>query len=117
MKFLQTTLIFMSLMMTINASSAQTKLTEWEMQKIAAEFNQLFKVSNNSAYQKLNQSPWAKKKAKQKKQINKAGVTLSNCKDYSLKQRRQCVVRNNGAANCDRYYNARVDYCKNNFKG
>ena len=46
-------------------SSKQHELTEWEQNKMKAEFKSRFSSTNSGAFQKLNNNPWEAKRNKQ----------------------------------------------------
>lgn len=99
-------------------SISQHALTDWEAKKMAAEFKRLFNPSSSSGKQKLGRNPWEIKKEKQKRQNKKGGKvaqTWGHCREFSYKQRGQCYARGGNAYSCERYYDARVNYCNNNF--
>lgn len=94
--------------------NSQPQLTELENKRIASEFNKVFKSSDSSGYQKLNRNPWANKRAKQQQQAKrslKISASLDSCEQYSNKQRGQCYANGHGAAKCERFYSARINYC------
>ena len=94
------------------------QLSDWEKRKIAEEFNRFFSSTDNGAFQKLNKNPWASKRARQQQQAQKVlkiSASLGSCKEYTLKQRRQCYAQGNGKAMCERYYRARMDHCSEYF--
>lgn len=95
-------------------SLAQHELTEWEKNKMNAEFKNKFSAAQSGSYQKLGRNPWEAKKAK-KQQHNKRMLQLSNtwghCREFSYKQRGQCYARGGDAYTCERYYDARVAHC------
>ena len=96
----------------------QHDLTKWEENKMKAEFDSRFAGKNNGAFQKLNNNPWEAKRNKQK-QHNQKMLQLSNswshCREYAYKQRGQCYARGGDAYTCERYYDARVTHCDDNF--
>lgn len=126
MKLIRISLLIMTALLAFNTSVATAantvdktqKLTEWEKKKIAEEFNRFFKSTDSGAFQKLNKNPWASKRARQQQQaqkILKVSASLGSCKQYTIKQRRQCYAQGNGRAMCERYYKARMDHCSEYF--
>ncbi len=103
-----------------NKSMTQHGLTEWEKDKMAAEFLHQLTPSKpgTSSGQKMGTNPWQAKKAKQQ-QHNLKMLQLSNswgnCREFSYKQRGQCYERGGDAYTCERYYDARVAHCNSNF--
>ncbi len=99
-------------------SISQHALSDWEAKKMDAEFKRLFNPSSSSAKKNLGRNPWEIKKEKQR-QHNKKGrkiaQTWGNCREFSYKQRGQCYARGGNAYSCERYYDAQVKYCNNNF--
>lgn len=107
-----------SLVNAADATNKKFQATELEKKRIAAEFDQVFKTSDNGTYQKLNRNPWANKRAKQQRQakrVLKISASLGSCQEYSLKQRRQCYAKGDGTAMCERYYRARMNHCSEYF--
>ena len=98
-------------------SQSQHELTDWEKNKMKAEFKSKFRVSA-SGHQKMGSNPWEAKRAK-KKQHNQKMLQLSNswghCREFAYKQRGQCYARGGDAYTCERYYDARVNHCDENF--
>ena len=126
MKLTRISLLIIASLLTFNisvATAADTankmqQLTEWEKKKIAEEFNRFFKSTDNGAFQKLNKNPWASKRARQQQQAQKVlkiSASLGSCKQYTVKQRRQCYAQGNGKAMCERYFKARMDHCSEYF--
>lgn len=99
-------------------SLSQHELTEWEKNKMTAEFKNKFSESSQAQHQKLGSNPWKAKKAKKKKHSKKI-LQLSNtwghCREFSYKQRGQCYARGGDAYTCERYYDARVNLCDKKF--
>ena len=96
----------------------QHELTEWEENKMKAEFKSKFSSQNSGAFQKLNNNPWEAKRNKEQRH-NQKMLQLSNswgsCREYAYKQRGQCYARGGDAYTCERYYDARVDHCDEAF--
>ena len=124
--------LFISILVTVTAMSTaqanrgvfsgkaegQHELTDWEKKKMDAEFKNKFSASNGGAFQKLNNNPWAAKKARQQKHESKMlemSSTWGSCREYAYKQRGQCYARGGDAYTCERYYDARVDHCDEAF--
>ncbi len=99
-------------------SISQHKLTEWERNKMNAEFKSKFSPSRSGEYRTLGSNPWKAKKAR-KQQHNQKMLQLSNtwghCREFSYKQRGQCYARGGDAYTCERYYDARVNHCNKKF--
>ena len=96
----------------------QHELTEWEQKKMAAEFNNKFSTEQSGAFQKLNNNPWAAKKARQdahQQKMLKMSATWGACREYAYKQRGQCYARGGDAYTCERYYDARTKHCDSQF--
>jgi len=116
MKLIRISLIITTLLLSYSLNAAE--LSNFEKQKIANEFNDYFKSTDSGSMQTLNKNPWAGKRARQNertKKILQVSATMDNCKQYSLKQRRQCFVSGNNPASCELSYKARLDHCHNNF--
>lgn len=99
-------------------SEGQHELTDWEKKKMDAEFKNKFSASAGGAFQKLNNNPWAAKKARQQQHQNKMlemSSTWGSCREYAYKQRGQCYARGGDAYTCERYYDARVKHCDGQF--
>ena len=99
-------------------SESQHELTNWEKKKMDAEFKAKFSASTGGAFQKLNNNPWAAKKARQQQHQNKLmemSSTWGSCREYAYKQRGQCYARGGDAYTCERYYDARVKHCDGEF--
>lgn len=98
-------------------SLSQHELTDWEKKKMAAEFKRQFNFKSSSG-QKLSRNPWEAKKNK-KQQYKPKTLKLSNtwghCREFAYKQRGQCYARGSDAYTCERYYDARVSHCNNEF--
>jgi len=99
-------------------SQKQHELSNWEENKLKAEFKSRFNSSSSGAFQKLNNNPWEAKRSKQK-QHNQKMLELSNswgaCREFAYKQRGQCYARGGDAYTCERFYDARVGHCDTNF--
>lgn len=99
-------------------SQEQHELTEWEQNKMKAEFKSRFSSSDSGAFQKLNNNPWEAKRQKQENHSRRM-LELSNtwgaCREFAYKQRGQCYARGGDAYTCERYYDARVSHCDENF--
>ena len=52
-------------------SEGQHELTDWEKKKMDAEFSNQFSTTKAGAFQKLNNNPWAAKKARQEDHQNR----------------------------------------------
>ena len=101
-----------------NKSEKQHELTDREDQRLAAEFKVQFRGAKSGALQKMNKNPWAVKKARQQHHANrilKLSNTWGSCREYAYKQRGQCYARGSDAYTCERYYDARVKRCDNQF--
>jgi len=99
-------------------SQNQHELTNWEENKMKAEFDSKFSAQESGAFQKLNNNPWQAKKNKQKQHSQKMlqlSNTWSHCREYAYKQRGQCYARGGDAYTCERYYDARVSHCDDKF--
>lgn len=99
-------------------SPGQHELTEWEQNKMKAEFKSKFSSTNSGAFQKLNNNPWEAKRDKQqahRQQMLELSNTWGACREFAYKQRGQCYARGGDAYTCERYYDARVDHCDKNF--
>ena len=116
-----------ALVMSMSASAAdrfvfsgksvkQHQLTDWEKKKMVAEFNSKFNMRKSATSKKLNSNPW-KEKEKNRSQKNQQQLanTWGTCRDYAYKQRKQCYARGGDAYTCERYYDARVAVCNDNF--
>ncbi|MCW9015234.1 MAG: hypothetical protein OQL06_15815 [Gammaproteobacteria bacterium] len=101
-----------------NKTPGQHELTDREKKKMNAEFKTQFSATKKGAFQKLNNNPWAAKKNRQQVHQGKM-LQLSNswghCREYSYKQRGQCYARGGDAYTCERYYDARVKHCDDQF--
>ena len=99
-------------------SQKQHELSNWEENKLKAEFKSRFNSASSGAFQKLNNNPWEAKRSKQK-QHNQKMLELSNswgaCREFAYKQRGQCYARGGDAYTCERYYDARSNHCDQNF--
>lgn len=126
MKLIRITLLIVASILTFNVSVAiaadsanrTAPLADWEKKKIAEEFNHFFQTTDDGAFQKLNKNPWASKRARQQQQkqkVLKISASLGSCQKYTIKQRGQCYAAGNGAAMCERYYQARMDHCSEYF--
>lgn len=96
----------------------QHELTDWEKKKMDAEFTSQFGAADDSAFQKLNNNPWAGKKERQDQHAAKVmqlSDSWGSCREYSYKQRGQCYARGGDAYTCERYYDARVRHCDEKF--
>lgn len=116
MNILRISLIISALLasFSINAENRNIGLTDIQQQKIANEFNNYFKSTDSGSMQTLNKNPWAGKRARQSQRTNKilqVSASLDSCKQYSLKQRRQCLVKSNNQSSCELFYKARIDHC------
>lgn len=102
----------------VNKSFAQHGLTEWEKDKMNAEFKNNLSPARPGSGAKMGSNPWDAKKVK-KQQHNMKMLQLSNswgsCREFSYKQRGQCYARGGDAYTCERYYDARVAHCNNSF--
>ncbi len=99
-------------------SETQHELTDWEKKKMVAEFESKFSASKGGAFQKLNNNPWAAKKARERQHQNKMmhmSASWGSCREYAYKQRGQCYARGSDAYTCERYYDARVKQCNEQF--
>ena len=120
MNFLRISFIITALVssFSINAENRSSGLTYDQQQKIANEFNNYFKSTDSGSMQTLNKNPWAGKRARQSQRTNKilqVSASLNNCKQYSQKQRRQCLVKSNNQSSCELFYKARIDHCSKYF--
>lgn len=96
----------------------QHELTDWEKKKMNAEFENKFSASKGGAFQRLNNNPWAAKKAREQQHQSKMlemSATWGSCREYAYKQRGQCYARGGDAYTCERYYDARVKHCDTQF--
>ena len=99
-------------------SQGQHDLTDWEENKMKAEFDSKFNSQESVSFQKLTNNPWEAKKNKQKQHRQKMlqlSNTWSQCREYAYKQRGQCYARGGDAYTCERYYDARVNHCDDKF--
>lgn len=99
-------------------SQAQHELTKWEAKKMKAEFKSKFEGSKSGAFQKLGNNPWAGKHEKRnqhKQNMLQLSSTWGNCREFAYKQRGRCYSRGGDAYTCERYYDARVNHCNENF--
>jgi len=99
-------------------SQSQHELTDWEQNKMNAEFDSQFSGQAGGSFQKLSNNPWEAKKNKQKQHSQKMlqlSNTWSHCREYAYKQRGQCYARGGDAYTCERYYDARVNQCDKKF--
>lgn len=123
MKLIRISLIIAALLVSYNTNASDAinsslKLTSSEKKKIAAEFNHYFKSTDAGSMQKLNKNPWAGKRARQNRRVQKVlqvSASLNSCKQYSLQQRRQCYVSGNTASSCELFYKARLKHCSKYF--
>ncbi len=99
-------------------SQKQHELSDWEENKLKAEFKSRFSGSKSGAFQKLNNNPWEAKRSKQQEH-NQRMLEMSNswgaCREFAYKQRGQCYARGGDAYTCERFYDARVGHCDKNF--
>ena len=100
----------------INKSSKQHQLTDWEQKKMVAEFNSKFNMRKSATTKKLNSNPWDEKN-KNQTEDNSQQLTNNwgNCREYAYAQRKQCYSRGGDGYTCERYYDARVAVCNENF--
>ena len=101
-----------------NKSEKQNELTDREDQRLAAEFKAQFNGAKSGAFQKMSKNPWEAKKARQQQHADKMlkmSNTWGSCREYAYKQRGQCYARGSDAYTCERYYDARVKRCDNQF--
>ncbi len=101
-----------------NKSEKQHELTNREDKKLAAEFKAQFSGAKPGAFQKMNKNPWQAKKLRQQHRADrvlKMADTWGSCREYAYKQRGQCYARGSDAYTCERYYDARVKRCNNQF--
>jgi len=99
-------------------SQGQHELTDWEQNKMKAEFDSKFTGQESGSFQKLTNNPWEAKKNKMKQHSQKMlqlSNTWSHCREYAYKQRGQCYARGGDAYTCERYYDARVNHCDDKF--
>ena len=99
-------------------AESRHELTDWEKKKISAEFESRFSATKSGAFQKLNNNPWAAKKAREQQHQSKMlemSATWGSCREYAYKQRGQCYARGGDAYTCERYYDARVKRCDDQF--
>jgi len=99
-------------------SQGQHELTDWEQNKMNAEFESKFSGQASGSFQKLSNNPWEAKKNKQKQHSQKMlqlSNTWSHCREYAYKQRGQCYARGGDSYTCERYYDARVNHCDDKF--
>ena len=102
----------------IGKSESQHELTAREKKKMAAEFNNKFSAAKSGAFQKLNNNPWAAKKARERQHQNrmlKMSTSWGSCREYAYKQRGKCYSRGGDAYTCERYYDARAKLCDSRF--
>ena len=101
-----------------NKSENQHQLTDWENNKMDAEFKSKFSATESGAFQKLNNNPWASKKSKQQHNAKVEESLVSSwggCREYALVNRQQCYAQGGDAYTCERYYDARVKRCNETF--
>ena len=99
-------------------TKTQHDLTNWEQKKMSSEFQNKFSSTKPGAFQKLNNNPWAAKKAREQahqSKVMKMSATWGTCREYAYKQRGQCYARGGDAYTCERYYDARVKHCDDQF--
>ena len=99
-------------------SQGQHELTDWEQNKMNAEFDSKFTGQASGSFQKLTNNPWEAKKNKMKQHSQKMlqlSNTWSHCREYAYKQRGQCYARGGDAYTCERYSDARVNHCDDKF--
>ncbi len=100
----------------INKSPKQHHLTDWEQKKMVAEFDSKFNMRKSATTKKLNSNPW---KEKEKNSAENDSQQLTNnwgsCRQYAFSQRNQCYSRGGDSYTCERYYDARVAVCNENF--
>ncbi len=98
-------------------SQSQHELTDWEKNKMKAEFKNRFSAPAAGG-QKMGSNPWQAKRAK-KQLHNQRMLQLSNtwghCREFAYKQRGRCYARGGDAYTCERYYDARVGHCDKSF--
>ncbi|VAW69107.1 hypothetical protein MNBD_GAMMA10-2895 [hydrothermal vent metagenome] len=102
-----------------NRSQQQHALKKWEANKVKAEFKNMYSGARLNSAQKLNGNPWEAKRARMRqgnKQTLQQNNTWGGCREYSYKMRDQCYARGGDAYTCERYYDARVDYCNEKFQ-
>ena len=93
-------------------------LSEKEKQLIAEEFDKHFKTTDSGSFQKLNNNPWAAKRAKQQRHSEKMlrlSGSMDSCRQFALKQRSQCFSIGNDGSICEAYYRARLGHCAEYF--
>ncbi len=99
-------------------SLKQHELSDWEQNKMKAEFKSRFSSSSSGAFQKLNNNPWEAKRNKQqvhRQQMLEMSNSWGACREFAYKQRGQCYARGGDAYTCERFYDARVAHCDGNF--
>ncbi|MDH5764478.1 MAG: hypothetical protein OEZ38_00570 [Gammaproteobacteria bacterium] len=101
-----------------NRIKKQHTLSKNEESAIHAEFrNKFTQIDYNK--QDLNKNPWDTKKAELKKvakvETGKLAYTWGNCREHAYVQRNQCYAKRNNMYVCERYYDARVRICDENF--
>lgn len=98
----------------INKSPKQHQLTGWEQKKMVAEFGSKFNMRKSATTKKLNSNPW---KEKNRAEDNSQQLTNNwgSCRQYAFSQRNQCYSRGGDSYTCERYYDARVAVCNQNF--
>ena len=96
----------------------QRVLSAHEKKLIAAEIERRFKTTDEGSFQKLNNNPWAGKKARQKQHADRMlrlSGSMDSCRQFALKQRNQCYSVGNESSMCEAYYNARLGHCAEYF--
>ena len=98
-------------------SENQHQLSDWEQKKLYAEFENRFSAASSGAFQKLNNNPWAARKARDahQEELVKASNSWGSCREYAYAQRGKCYSRGGDAYTCERYYDARVKHCDARF--
>ena len=101
-----------------NKTLTQHELTDREQNRMDSEFSSKFSKRNSANNAKVGGNPWAAKKSKNQQHRQKM-LQLSNswghCREFSFKQRGHCYARGGDAYTCERYYDARVNHCDENF--
>lgn len=88
------------------------QLSKAEQQQIRNEFVRKFGPMSNTTNQfNTANNPWQNKK----KHTSRPGVNWGVCRDYALHMRNQCYRAANPAYQCERFYEARVKLCNEQF--
>ena len=88
------------------------ELSAAEKRRLTIEFYEKFGSQKASPIRKSD-NPWQAKKQRQAAQVQK--VPWGECRDYALSKRNACYKQGRDAYYCERFYDARIAKCNQNF--